>query len=350
MTTASKPVRVGVIGYGFGQNHVRTLVHMRDAKLVAVADQQRMDEVREASQRYAFTPYEDAFAMIRKADLDAVTLCVPPSYRKELMHASIEAGLAMFIEKPWAADSQQARDLAAIAQASPRPVMPAFSFRFHPALMKLQELMSSVLGSPHMLMGQYVFGWLPPADHWAWDPALGNGFINENTCHLFDAVCSIMGHPVRVFAEGGWFRDRPMEDSAAITLRFSNGGIATLACGGIGAQSMTDFPRMSIWAEAGQAELLGRDHVWHSLQWALHGEDDMKQFTELPEQLGQTRYSHAMQQFINAVRSDSSPPVTLQDAVLTVDVAMAVMRSSRQGQPVHINDESNHDKENSSCS
>lgn len=349
MTASRSPVRVGVVGFGFGQHHVRTLVHMPDVQLVAVADQQRFDDVREAGQRYGFVPYEDAGEMITKADLDAVTLCVPPRYREGLIRAAVDAELAMLIEKPWAATSDQARELAAIARESSRPVMPAFSFRFHPAIARLRELIGDVLGPPRMLMCQYVFGWLPPSDHWAWDPANGNGFLNENACHLFDAVCSIMGRPIRVFAEGGWFCARPMEDSAAIAMRFADGGIATLACGGIGAASIADFPRISVWTQAGQAELLGRDHVWQSLQWALHGDEVVRQFTASPEQLGQTRYTHAMQHFIDAVRSGSPPPATTDEAVLTVDVAMAVVRSAREGRPVDIGAESKPDTEGSPC-
>lgn len=336
MSTPSEPIRVGVVGYGFGEHHVRTLVNLSEANLVAVADFQRLEHLRSVAERQGFRAYGSAAEMIAHEALDAITICVPPAARRDVVQVGLDAGLAMFIEKPWATDSAHARELASMCRKSDQPIMPGFSFRFHPAIVRLRELLRSDLGRTRMLQGQYVFGWLPPADHWAWDPANGNGFLNENSCHLFDAVCSLMGRPTNIFAAGGHFTGKPGEDSAAVTMSFENGGLATLACGGIGAGAFDAFPRIDLWAESGQAELIGRNHVWQEVRWATNNDATVRQFSSEPEQLGQTRYTHALQQFVEAVRSGGAPPATLDEAVLSVDVAMAVIESARTGQPVEI--------------
>lgn len=336
MSAASDPVRFGVVGFGFGEHHVRALANIPGATIVAVADEHRQDPLRQAALRYGFTPYVSAAEMIATEQLDALSVCVPPAARRGILQAGLKAGLAMFVEKPWATDSGHARELAELCRDADRPVMPGFSFRFHPAIVRLQELLATDLGRPWMLHGQYVFGWLPPADHWAWDPANGNGFLNENSCHLFDAVCSLMGRPKHVFAAGGQFTGKPAEDAAAITLSFEGGAVASLGCGGIGSGAFHGFPRMDLWAENGQAELIGRDHVWRELRWASKQQPEMRHLSADPEQLGQTRYSHALDCFIKAVRSGGAPPATIDEAVLSVDVAMAVTESLRSGQPVEI--------------
>jgi predicted dehydrogenase len=336
MSASDDRIRIGVVGYGFGRHHVRTLANLAEAHLVAVADDARTDELARAAAQYGFTPYDSAAEMLRRESLDAISVCVSPRYRRDVLAAGAEAGVAMFVEKPWASSASHARELADVCRGSRRCVMVGFSFRFHPAIVKLRSLLDGELGPVRMLNGQYTFGWLPPPDHWTWDPDNGNGFINENSCHLLDAVCSLMGRPVRVFAEAGSFSGSPAEEAAAVTLRFAGGGVACLSCGGIGAAAFTEFPRISAATEHGQAELIGANHTWRELRWACRGDDAVRRFTSPPEQLGTTRYTHALERFCRCVRDGRGAPATVADGVLSVELAMAVVESARSGRPVTL--------------
>ncbi|MEX0886936.1 MAG: Gfo/Idh/MocA family oxidoreductase [Phycisphaeraceae bacterium] len=333
MSAAVEPIRIGVVGHRFGQHHVRTLASLPDVRLVAVADR-RGEGLDAAAAQYHFTPYRDAGEMLEREPLDAVSICISPKLRRALLAAAVDKGLALFIEKPWASNAAHARELAEVVRPSRAPVMAGFSFRFHPAIVKLKGLLDGELGQPRMLAGQYAFGWLPAAGGWAWEPDNGNGFINENSCHLFDAVCYLMGKPVRVFAEGGLFTGRAMEDAATITLRFESGAIAALTCGGVGASAFVDFPRIDLFAEHGQARLQGRQHMWESLAWARHDAPATSQIMAPPEQLGATRYTHAFKHFCQCIRDGAAPSASVDDAVRSVDVAMAVVESARTRQPV----------------
>ncbi|MEM8737059.1 MAG: Gfo/Idh/MocA family oxidoreductase [Planctomycetota bacterium] len=335
MSPAEPPLRFGVVGYGFGQFHVRTLAAMPDVNLAAVADR-RSDSLPAAAAEYGFTPYRDALEMIAKENLDAVVIAIPPKPRRELLTAAVEQNLALFVEKPWASHAAHARELADICRRSAAPVMAGFSFRYHPALVKLKSLLAGDLGPPRMLQGQYVFGWLPPRDGWAWDPTNGNGFINENSCHLFDAVCHLMGRPTRVSAEGGRFTGKPMEDAVTVTLRFQNDTIAALTCGGIGHDAFTDYPRIELFAEHGQAQLTGEQHAWRSLKWATHQHPTPQHLDAPPTLDQQTAYTPALEHFVRCIREGATPSATLRDAILSVDLAMAVAESARSGQPVAL--------------
>lgn len=78
--------------------------------------------------------------------------------------------------------------------------MLGFSFRFHSAVARLKQQMSDELGEGWMLNGEYVFHCLPAADGWFCDPENDNGMFNENSCHLFDAVCYLIGAPISAAA------------------------------------------------------------------------------------------------------------------------------------------------------
>ncbi len=335
MKDSSDSIRFAVVGHEFGRYHVRTLSQMPGVRLVAVADR-RSDDLDSAAEQYSFTAYRDAAEMLQTEALDAVVIATSPKPRLPLIELAVKKNLALFVEKPWASDLNSARHLADLSATSAAPVMVGFSFRFHPALAKLRTLINGELGVPRMLSGQYVFAGLPPTDSWIWDADNGNGFINENSCHLFDAVCHLMGTPIRVHAEAARFSGGPMDDAAVITLRFAEGGLAALTCGAIGTNACDRYPHLDLFAERGKAELIGRHHVWQKLRWATHQDDVVREFAAPPEQLGSTRYTHALKHFVSCIRQNATPTATPADGVRSVAIAMAVAESSRVGQAVDL--------------
>jgi len=331
----SRRLRFGVIGLGFGAYHVRTLATMDEVELVAVADR-RSGIAESIAAQYRCNAYEDGIEMMRTELLDAVTLCTSPRHREEPIRFAAGNGIALFVEKPWASDSAHARRLADIVDEDSTPVMVGFSFRYHPAITRLRTLLDGELGPGRMLLGQYVFNWIPEPGNWLWDPQNGNGLINENACHLLDAVGYLMGKPVSVFAEGGNFSGSPSEDAAVMCLRFENGGIAALSCGGIAPGGFQRFPYIDLAAENGRAELIGHDHIWEQLRWSRAGDDHVQSYRAAPERLGETRYTDALRHFVDCLRRGETPSATVADGVRIVDVCMAVYESVRTGRRVQL--------------
>jgi len=311
---------------------------MDDAHLVAMAD--KVGNVPGGLACYAArcgaTGYQDGAAMFDREQLDAVVIATSPTYRAEVIEQAASRGIAMFVEKPWATNNAHARELANLCRKHDATVMVGFSFRFHPAIVRLRELLDGELGPGWLLCGSYVFDYLPPAAHWLWDPKNGNGLLNENSCHLFDAVCYLMGKPVTVMAEAAGFAGRPSEEAAAITMRFDGGGIAALTVGGYGANAHWDFPYIDVATKNGQARLEGRHHMWESLTWATRDAPCTQSMTRPPEILGSTRYTHAMAHFLDCVRNGKAPSATIDDGVLAVAVAEAVYESARTGKKAAV--------------
>lgn len=332
-------IRVGVVGLRFGQQHVRTLANMDGVAVTAVADRHATipGGLKAYAHSYGAAAYQDALTMIEQEPLDALTICTSPATREEIITLAAQKGIPMFIEKPWASNLAQARRLAAICQQYQAVVMVGFSFRFLPAITKLRTLMDESLGAGWLLNGEYIFDWLPPADAWLWQPENGNGFFNENSGHLFDAVCYLMGQPVSVMAEGSIFAGSPSEDGAAVVIRFQNGGMAALTIGGLGVAAIIDHPRINLVTENGQAQLNGRHHIWESLTWAARGDEQMSQLTTPPEMLGDTRYTYAFRHFFDCLRTGQTPTATVADGITAVALAEAVYESARTGQKVILN-------------
>lgn len=326
-----KRIRIGLVGLKFGHFHVRTLVQEPDVEIVALADRDAAAPPVARSRALVpgarfFTSGEDLIAL---DGLDAVGLATSPGRRAPLLRAALARGLPVFIEKPWAADLASARALATEVEAAQGRVMVGFSFRFHPAIVKLRALLAGALGPPWMLNGEYAFECPVPADAWLWSPTSGGGFFNENSCHLFDAVCSLAGEPVAVAAQVANPRSAPGPELAAVTLRFASGAVAALTLGAAAAGPLLDFPRLDVVTAQGQARLRGRHHIWESLDWALRAGGDVHRFTQSSEVLGNTRYTAAWRHFLDAIRRDEPFAATPADGVRAVALASALLQSAR---------------------
>ncbi len=329
-------LRFGVVGLRFGRHLVSTLANILGVQIAAVADRNPSmpGGLAAYAAHYGATPYHDGVTMIREETLDAVILATPPRGREALIEAAATKGLPMFVEKPWAADNAQAARLATLCAATGARVMVAFSFRFHPAIVKLRELLDGELGPGLLLNGEYLFHLNPPPDSWLWDPANGNGIFNENSGHLFDAVCYLLGKPVAVSAETINPFVTPAAHAAAVTLRFAGGAVAALTLGGIGTPARLDFPRLDLVTANGQAMLRGRHHIWEEVHWATRTDRAMQSLSLPPEILAGTRYTEALTHFIHCVRSGAQPSVGIAEGATAVALAMAVAESAARGQRV----------------
>jgi predicted dehydrogenase len=324
-------VRIGVIGLKFGYFHVQTLLTMPDVELVAVAD--RSADASYAS-RYGVKSYKDGLELLQKEKLDAVSICTSPKHREVLIDYAAKNNIAMFIEKPLATNLEKARVIKAICDEHGATVMVGFSFRYHAPIVRLRELLDEELGTAWLLNGEYMFDWLPPANAWLWDKENGNGFFNENSCHLFDAVCYLLGEPVSVMAEGSAKKGSPSEEIAAITIKFASGAIAALTVGALATGAFNTFPRINVITERGQAHLQGREHMWEALTWATRGSSETQTLHTPPESLNTTRYTKAFQHLAECIKNKTKPSATLEDGIRSIALAEAVYKSIRMGEKV----------------
>ncbi|MEM7736655.1 MAG: Gfo/Idh/MocA family oxidoreductase [Deinococcota bacterium] len=335
-------INIGVVGLKFGHYHVQTLANLPGVRLVAVAD--RSAELPKGLDAYAHsygaTAYRDGLELLDHPELDAVSICTSPRSRAPLIEAAAARDLPMFIEKPWAANLIQAHSLTKLAQTHNANIMLGFSFRVHPAAVRLQDLvrdeLDTGLGRGMLLTGEYLFDWLPEADNWLWDKNNGGGFFNENSCHLLDMVCALLGKPISVFAKGVNEHASPSAEAALVTITFEGGALASVLLGGLGAGAHKNYPRLTLITQNGQATLHGREHIWESLIWATRNDEVTHTLTTSPEALGQTRYSHALSHFVDCVQTGKPFAATVDDGLRAVKLATAIYASIDNGQEISL--------------
>ena len=134
-------IGVGVIGYGYwGPNLVRNFSEADGSRVVAISDL-NPDRLNRATRRYSdVSTTLDAEALITSPDVDAVVIATPVSTHFELGMRALAAGKHVWVEKPLAATSDQARRLRDEASARKLVLMVDHTFVYTGAVRKIGEL------------------------------------------------------------------------------------------------------------------------------------------------------------------------------------------------------------------
>jgi predicted dehydrogenase len=140
----SKPVRVGVVGYGYwGPNIVRNLDGLGDAELVAVADA-NPDNVARLKSRYPeVAATSDISSLLSEHGLDAVVVATSVPTHHELARQVIDAGLHCFVEKPLTLTSADAEDLVRRADEQGVVLMVGHLMEYHSAVNWIRDYIRS---------------------------------------------------------------------------------------------------------------------------------------------------------------------------------------------------------------
>jgi len=341
----SDNVRIGIVGLSLGQWQIETVAELDGACVTAIADNAAQIHVPEKGQMtvadYAesigASAYADGVEMIERADLDAVSLCVSPKYREPLMVAAAQKKLPVLMEKPMACCTAQGERLAKIAADAGIMLMMEYPLRYYPAMLKLKSLLDDgPLGKPLSVTGELQACHRPGKNHWLWDPANGNGFLNECITHLYDTMCFLCGKPCKVYAYGrNYWGASDLADSAAGVIEFENGSSAAVNGGSLGSKAFNVPMYVHVYAENGEALVTGDNWMYGRIEWALHEdkENSVEEF-DVPPRRQIMRYN--MEHFIQCVRDRATPTCGAEDGLNAMRIVDGLKQSMAAGQAVEL--------------
>ena len=136
-------IKVGVIGYGYwGPNLVRNFMEAPGSTVRAVSDL-RPERLAQLNTRYpSIKICSDPQQLFDDSEIDAIAIVTPVSSHFELASAALRAGKHVLVEKPLAANSEQAKQLIAVADESKRVLMVDHTFVYTGAVRKIRELIT----------------------------------------------------------------------------------------------------------------------------------------------------------------------------------------------------------------
>ena len=137
-------INVGVIGFGYwGPNVARNFHAAAGANLVAVSDISEKRLVLAQNQFPFIKVMKDPLDLIRSADVDALAIVTPVFAHYEMAKEALLAGKHIFVEKPFTATSDQARELIDLAAKKGLKIMVDHTFLFTGAVRKIKEVIHS---------------------------------------------------------------------------------------------------------------------------------------------------------------------------------------------------------------
>jgi len=135
-------VNVAVVGCGFwGKNHARIYNDLDAAELVAVSDLNEQSAC-DLGERYGADYYGDVGALLKRGDVEMVSICTPTVTHADIALAAMEAGKHVLVEKPMTNTVAEAESLIRAAEKNGVHLAVGFVERFTPGVIEAMRLVS----------------------------------------------------------------------------------------------------------------------------------------------------------------------------------------------------------------
>jgi predicted dehydrogenase len=214
MTNQSAP-RVAVIGAGYwGINHVRNFFELGALGLVCDTFAPSLQRIKE---KFPGVRIEsDLNAALTDERINGVVIATPAETHYEMARRSIEAGKDVLVEKPLTLNVEEGERLIEMANARGRVLMVGHLLEYHPAVLRLRELIESgELGELRYIYSNRLnLGKVRREENILWSFAP----------HDIAIILRLVGAwPTRVAATGGAYLQPKIADVTVTNMEFASG-------------------------------------------------------------------------------------------------------------------------------
>jgi len=183
-------LRVGLVGPGWvaQDRHLPSLRRAPGADVVALCDR-NLDNARRVASDFGVRDTFGSFGEMLDVGLDAVFITTPPFTHAELAIEALEAGCAVFTEKPMALSEADATSMVRAANASGLVLCVSHNFLFSNSVRSADRLIGDV--PPH-----YVFATQLSSDERrlpSWYRGLPGGLFLDESPHLLYTTQHFLG-------------------------------------------------------------------------------------------------------------------------------------------------------------
>ena len=252
----SKPLNVGLIGYGFmGKAHSNAyrkvnqffdVEHRPVLKAVCGRDAERVGAF---AANWGYESVEgDWRKLVARDDIDMIDICAPNSVHRDIAVAAAERGRMVLCEKPLAMNNAEAEEMTRAVEQAGVANMVWFNYRRVPAISLAKQLCDEErIGRPFHYRAAYLQDWTISPDVpqggaalWRLDAGVaGSGVTGDLLAHSIDTAMWLNGPIARVtartetfikertHAESGQIEPVTIDDACMFLADFANGSLGT---------------------------------------------------------------------------------------------------------------------------
>ena len=338
---SSTPIRVGLVGYGYAGKtfHAPLIAATPGLLLQAVASS---DATKVHADWAQVEVIANAQALIARSDIDLVVIATPNDTHAPLARAALGAGKHVVVDKPFALDLDEAREIIAVARKRDRLLSVFHNRRWDSDFLGVKRAIADGLLGRVVQFESHIDRFRPEVRaRWREGAGRGAGLWFDLGPHLIDQARQLFGMPERVQANLARQRMGALsEDWAHVVLEYSDGlrvilHASMLVAGG--------SPRFVVHGEHGSLIKRAADQQEVQLKagivpgsdgWGIDSDamlfyDGSAPPREIATPLGdQRQYYFGIER---AVRGLGRNPVTADEALAVMTVLETAQRSAREG-------------------
>ena len=217
-----KEQKIAVIGCGvWGRNIVRNFYNLGVLEIVCDIDEENLKKVTEQYPGVKVT--RDFHEIINNPEITAVAVVTPSHTHYKMVHAMLDAGKNVYVEKPISTVAQEAKDLTQVAHEKGLVLMVGHLLLYHPAVNRLKMLIEEGV------LGDIIY---------AQSDRLNVNFFKNDRSVMWDLAphdVSMMSYvtgkdPVRVISAVGCSSERnDIMDITHLTIEFEGGMVGQIS-------------------------------------------------------------------------------------------------------------------------
>jgi predicted dehydrogenase len=306
-------LRAGVVGVGhLGQHHARLYAALSDSTLVGVTDHHQ-ERAKLIADRHGAKVFDSIDDLLRHVDV--ISVAVPTSGHYAVAKRCLQAKKHVLVEKPIAVRPEEARELAALAEANGCRLQVGHSERFNP----IMQLMRPHIGRPAFIEGHRLSSFS--------ERGTDVDVVLDLMIHDLDLVLSCNPGAVTEVRAAGVPVLSSTIDIANARIQFAGGCVANLTASRV---SLNKMRRLRLFQRDSYVAIDFQSR--HGMVGRRSSPQGHKPSVEFQEFKGNDEEPLKLQleSFLQAVRTGSRPVVSGEDGAAALQVAHEVLKAIQQ--------------------
>ncbi len=335
-------IGIGIIGAGaVGYEHIQLYNTSEFVKVLGIVTRTE-EHAKEAAEKFGIEScYTDYHELLKRDDIQAVSICTPNYLHKQMVIDAAKAGKHILCEKPLATNVEEVEEMIKAARDSNVILMNPSHQRFIPILENVKSVLN-LLGT--ITFVRYRFAHQGPYTHWKamskekWffdAEKSGGGVLLDLGPHALDLLDWFFGDVELV--QGALFntfiKPTKNEDTAILLLKFKSGTIAELDTSWA---SNPEFNEIQIYGTDGTIKI----DMWERtpiefMPTKLKRNKIIKElsFEGLLQQVAVSK-RNMMHHFIDCIRNNKKPEMSGELGKKILQVILAGYKAARTNSPV----------------
>ena len=323
-------VKIGVISFAHMHafSYAHCLKQLEDVEFVGIADEDAERAKKVAEQFEVPVMSEDDLL----SEVDGVVITTENVRHKEKTLKAAQAGVHVLCEKPLATTIADGKQMIEACKQAGVQLMQAFPCRYGPAFQEAMRMMrdgeiGDILALKGTNRGRNPGGWFV-------EPELsGGGATIDHTVHIADLIRVITGDEYdTVYCEQDRFFNPELkcDDAGLITMTLKGGAFATLDC------SWSRPPHYPIWGDATLYIVGTKANVDINLFIERLDVYRNADSSYVWEPYGFSPDLGLVADFVRCVATGEPVPITGEDGLKALEVALAAYKSAQTGEVVKL--------------